>query len=408
MTAKGLALYMEVAAMEPMFPETSRPELAELSHEIIRKSGQIVGQVPAAINRWRIATLVREMNSYYSNLIEGHGTLPREIESAMRQDYSQDEKKRENQLLARAHIKAEDSMRLKLADEPGLSIYSPEFLCWLHGELYSHLPSELRRGRKKNGDFYEIEPGKRRSIEVDVAAHQPPHQGALSNFLARFEKVFGNPQILATNRLIATAAAHHRLAWIHPFPDGNGRVVRLYSQACLIRNHTDGGGLWSLSRGLARERERYYERLRGADRVRLNDYDGRGNLSEKGLKDFCLFMLTTMLDQIRFMSGLLDLPTLSRRIQRYLEIELTQIKPRERERLGRLLDHALCHGEVARGEVGRIINMSQPTAQRIIRLAVREGLLASSTERGPLSLVFSARNLETFFPRLYLPLPADP
>jgi Fic family protein len=87
------------------------------------------------------------------------------------------------------------------------------------------------------------------------------------------------------------AAAHHRLAWIHPFGDGNGRVVRLHSHALLIRHGLAGHGLWTLSRGLARQRQRYYAALEAADRGRRNDLDGRGNLSDAALADFCVFFL---------------------------------------------------------------------------------------------------------------------
>src|SRR5260370_24231310 len=138
--------------------------------------------------------------------------------------------------------------------------------------------------------------------------------------MRRFEQAYESKDILATEQLVALAAAHHRLAWIHPFGDGNGRVTRLHSHACLVRAKVDSFGLWTLSRGLAREREIYYKHLRVADQRRWNDLDGRGNLSDKGLSDFCLFILKIMLDQIEFMSGLFQFDVLAKRIDRYLQI----------------------------------------------------------------------------------------
>ena len=393
--------------MEPMLPQTSRSEMADLTCEILRLSGQLGGQVSVPINRDRIVSLVREMNSYYSNLIEGHKTLPSEIEAALRRDYSVDENKRANQHLARAHIEVEELMRRRLELEPELCIHSPEFLCWLHGEFYQKLPEELRYSKDVSGNLHRIEPGVFRSTEVTVGSHQPPHHGSLPTFSERFRNFFSNPQILSTNQLVALAAAHHRLAWIHPFLDGNGRVTRLYSHAWLIRSKADGFGLWTLSRGLARQKDEYYQRLSNADRRRLNDYDGRGNLTCKGLTDFCLYFLRIMLDQIGFMSELLQLGTLAARIERHLQIDLIHLEGKEQERLSRLLKAALFEGEIERGRVGGIVGLGSTAARAIIRLALKEKLMTSPTEKAPLSLVFSSKNLPSYFPQFYQDLPVS-
>jgi Fic family protein len=296
-------LHTKPAAMEPLLPDSSRPALAELTCEILRKTGQLSAQLPSPIIRQRIAGLVREMNSYYSNLIEGHKTLPRDIERAMRNDYSSNPEKRANQHLNRAHIEVETLMNGRLEKEAGLSVQSSDVLCWLHREFYSRLPEDLHFSKDRKGSEYRIEPGALRSfeVEVEVGHHRPPHFGALPNMLTRFAGFYQSDRILQTNQLIALPAAHHRLAWIHPFGDGNGRVTRLHSHAWLIRCKADGLGLWTLSRGLARHRESYYQHLRAADGERRNDPDGRGNLSDRALGQFCLFLLRTMLDQIDFM-----------------------------------------------------------------------------------------------------------
>lgn len=106
-------------------------------------------------------------------------------------------------------------------------------------------------------------------------------------------------------KVIAIAAAHHRLLWIHPFLDGNGRVARLMAHA-MFRRLGIGSGLWAVSRGLARNSTEYKSLLMAADRSRENDYDGRGNLSEPALAAFCEFFLRVSLDQIRFMQSILD------------------------------------------------------------------------------------------------------
>jgi Fic family protein len=86
---------------------------------------------------------------------------------------------------------------------------------------------------------------------------------------------------------MAAIASHHRLMWIHPFLDGNGRVARLYTDACFCRLPLPGYGLWNVSRGLARRRDEYMAALTSADAPRRNDYDGRGSLSNDELARFC-------------------------------------------------------------------------------------------------------------------------
>jgi Fic family protein len=393
--------------MEPLLPETRRAELAELSCEILLKAGQLSGQIPAPVVRKRIAQLVREMNSYYSNLIEGHKTLPRDIERALREEYSNNPAKRANQQLSRAHVEVETLMIDRLATEPHLRIHSADFLGWLHGEFYRRLPEGLQFSKDRQGKSYRIAPGSLRTFEVDVGKHQPPHFGALTRFLDRFEAFYHDSHILCTDQLLALAAAHHRLAWIHPFGDGNGRVTRLYSHAWLIRCKIDSFGLWTLSRGLARNRELYYSRLSNADAPRWNDYDGRGNLSDRGLAEFALFFLQIMRDQIDFMADLLQLPTLSQRIERYLQLEALHIEGKTKDRLARLLKAALVQGEIERGSTGSVVGLRDTEARKVVRLALDEGLLNSPSPKGSLSLVFSSKTLDSYFPKLFQDLPVE-
>jgi Fic family protein len=225
--------------------------------------------------------------------------------------------------------------------------------------------------------------------------------------LAHFERAYAGTELRSTNQLVAMAAAHHRLAWIHPFGDGNGRVTRLYSHAWIARSGIDARGLWTLSRGLARQRKEYFAALGAADQKRWNDLDGRGNLSDRALAEFCLFMLKTMADQIEFMTGLFQFDTLATRIDRHVRFELVKVSGRNQERLSRLLKAALIEGQIDRGRVGEIVGLRGTAARQVIRLAVSEGLLDSPSEKGPLSIVFSAKTLESYFPRLYLDLDLD-
>ncbi len=92
--------------------------------------------------------------------------------------------------------------------------------------------------------------------------------------MGRFEDVYAN--LTRTESILGVAAAHHRLLWIHPFLDGNGRVARLMSHATML-DTLETGAIWSVARGLARNVNEYKRHLAACDAERHNDFDGRGH-----------------------------------------------------------------------------------------------------------------------------------
>jgi hypothetical protein len=241
---------------------------------------------------------------------------------------------------------------------------------------------------------------------VDVGHHTPPPPSSLVRFMTRFHQFYRDPAIPVSQRLIAIAAAHHRLAWIHPFGDGNGRVIRLHAQALLKVHGVDGGGLWTLSRGLARQRPRYYAALAEADRPRQGDLDGRGALSEAGLVSFCRFFLETMLDQIRFMNGLLALPTLRTRIERYFQVEELAVD-RYREEVMKVVRVLVDEGEMPRHRVRDITGKGATVSAEIIKIALAEGYIETPSDKGVLRIAFPTNILPGYFPQLFVDLPVE-
>ena len=381
--------------------------LGELSVEIIRKSGELEASLPSPAVRGEVAKLVREMNSYYSNLIEGHKTLPRDIERALREEFSEREDDRRNQRLSVAHIETEAAMRKALASEPGTEVFAPAFICRLHREFYSHLPEEDWFTTSKDGVRHPLRPGTIRDYNVDVGRHTPPDYAALGEFLERFRAIYSSGSIPATSRLVALAAAHHRLAWIHPFGDGNGRVARLQSQAAMIVEGLDGEGLWTLSRGLARVKPTYYQRLQAADQRRTNDFDGRRNLSERALADFCQFFLERIVDQIDFMIGLIAPFSLIDRIEAYLRFTRVDLDGKLRGHLARLLKVLCLEGEIARGAIPGILGLKGTATREVIRKALDEELVSTPSPKGRLRIAFPNKLVDSYFPQLFTDLPVD-
>src|SRR5581483_800139 len=232
-----------------------------------------------------------------------------------------------------------------------------------------------------------------------VGRHVPPASKYVANFMHYFEQRYNTNPLGTAGRIMAIPAAHHRFNFIHPFPDGNGRVSRLMSHAMAQEAQIGAHGLWSISRGLARgleSRQEYKRMMDMADSPRQNDFDGRGNLSLKALGDFSLWFLRVCLDQIVFMSSLFDLGSLKERLRTYVERN-----PPLRPESASLLQEALIQGAFERGEISRITGLPERTARRVLNDLTSTGMLASETEKGPVSLRFPEAVVEDLFPRLY-------
>jgi len=233
---------------------------------------------------------------------------------------------------------------------------------------------------------------------VEVGGHVAPAWTAVPEFLERVEQVY-SAEKGAARQLIALACAHHRLAWVHPFRDGNGRVMRLQSQAALIRQGA-GSGLWAVSRGLARSVQSYYDRLSDADQPRQGDLDGRGNLSERGLAAFAKYFLETCLDQVTFMSELLQLKDLRPRMRAYLKL-LAETESDIRAEAEPALYHVFLAGSVKRGEFKQMTGLGARVADKAIAAMLKKGLLVSETPKGAVSIGLPLDALAFYFPRLY-------
>ncbi|QQR90863.1 MAG: Fic family protein [Myxococcales bacterium] len=145
----------------------------------------------------------------------------------------------------------------------------------------------------------------------------------------RFETLFHFENIGPSKRIICTAIAHHRFNYIHPFPDGNGRVSRLMSHAMFLLAGVGAHGLWSISPGLARGLQapsEYKARMARADDPREGELDGRGNLSQTALREFVVWFLNIALDQVVFMTELFELEGLAQRLSDYVSRQ-TQLRP---------------------------------------------------------------------------------
>jgi Fic family protein len=393
-------LYDSPHQLQPLLPSPARQEpLLAQAHDLAMAATPLAG-VPVAPE---LRGLLRAMNSYYTNRIEGQHTRPLEIEQALRKDFSGNAALAARQRLALAHMDAEAELEARYAGPAGAqALYSPDAVADLHRSLFARLPAQ---DLQADGGV-ALQPGQWRDREVSVGRHVAPTAASIPALLQRWAQVYGGVR-RGEATLVALAAAHQRLGWVHPFVDGNGRVMRLHTHTLLAAlGYT--GGVWSPLRGFARTVDRYYGLLAAADEPRRGDLDGRGNLSEAALMDWVAYVLEVCLDQVQFMRGLLNLAAMEPRMAACLAYEEHTLKSGVRLDALRPLHYLFLSGtELERGEFKRMTGLGERTAVNLLTALVKRGLLKSDTPQGRVRFGLPLHALRFYFPALWPEAEAD-
>jgi Fic family protein len=340
------------------------------------------------------------MNSYYTNKIEGQHTKPADIERALRKDFDADMTMARKQRLAVAHMDVEEQLERTQAPD-GRGSFSALFVREIHRLLYEKLPEPDR----VTDEGEHIVPGEYRTRNVTVGHHVAlPWQDVVALMQAwadHYAKLAGAEQLV-----IGAACAHHRLVWVHPFVDGNGRAARLHTHLVFFSMGLTQG-LWSPMRGLARTQEQYYARLNNADLPRRNDLDGRGPLSQEELVAFVRYFLEICLDQVRFMRSRLDLGALRDRMRSLLihlqdhpwqvgsEKSVVKLEALE------ALHYLAVAGPVERSRFVAMTGLGERTGRRVLASLIDYGLLTAETSRAPVAFAVPLSSLRFLFPNLW-------
>jgi len=377
-------------------------ELKDMAQEIIDASARLEGRV-APLTAQSLGDCLRLLNSYYSNLIEGHKTTIPEIEQALREVFTGDEERQYAQELCAAHVSTEKVMMAEVMANTGINVAAPNFLKQIHREFYGYLPAKhLFTHGPKGFTEHPVMPGALRDSYVRVGTHRDigPAPEDVETNVEEFGQIYAPSIFHGDERLIAMAAAHHRLAWLHPFRDGNGRVCRLFSGLYMANSRINRSNLWSLSRGLSRNKNEYMVNLFSADPDPRPDDEVQISASEL-LADFCHFFFEICLDQIGFMEKLLRLEEIEARIEWYVEKRTRGSKKDLHPDSSRLLRALFMRGEIERGEGPTILNASETTYRRIVKQLMEEGLVVSDSQRSPLKVGLPTKALPFYFPDLY-------
>jgi Fic family protein len=341
-------------AMTPLSPQESALQqhgIFDLVTQLDRQAAKLTGMIPTQ-SADTIRCHMAVINFYYSNLIEGKRTLHHEIREAQCGHYSDDPVKRDHQIESVAHIRVQkwiQGQELTLK-----TVCSTAFILTLHRRFYEGLPESLRQLRDENEIVAMVEPGQWRQQNVKVGRHVPPDAKGLASLMEGFCDEYRSARYPGYSRLIGLACAHHRFLWIHPFMDGNGRVVRLWTDALFRAEGLESYGIWSLSRGLARQSSDYKAALAQADYPMQGTNDGR-------------------------------VPGMTRK---YRPITVL------------LLYNAFLAGSLERADAIDLTGMPKRSAIRLLAQLKKEGLLSETSSRSPLKWDIPEYAEPFYFPQL--------
>ena len=353
----------------------------------------------------KIKNLLKITNSYYSNIIESEGTKPIDIEEALKKDYDKTDKNYKLKKLAVRYVEIQDKIKEWIKNE---NPFTKEFILKLHNEFYSQDMEEFLEISHKNKTYTMI-PGEIRKEDVQVGKHIAPKGEEIDYLLNTFDNLykFNNHKKLLSEKIIYSVSAHHRLLWIHPFLDGNGRISRLLLDAYFYYIGLKGYGIWTVSRGLAIHQDIYKKYLAIADMEKENSFDGRGFLSLKSLEEYVEKMLFIMEDQIDYMNGVLRLDKVLYRIEDFVDMTSTEYL---KSKLPNQTIHSLpfyakqvlkelfIKGKLKRSDIVKLTNKSQRSVDYLMKQLKEMNLVIKQSKHSPFEINIPYYYAEIIFP----------
>lgn len=269
----------------PTFDSPLVDVVTELEH--LRRL-QLGGTTPPEVF-FQLKQIFHLLESLGSARIEGnHTTLADLVENTVQGNPGDGDQMKEITNIEEAMKYVDDAMT------PGAPL-TETFIRELHSIAVNGLQ---REGDKTPGAYRE------RPVKIAMSAHLPPEAMAVSQYMRELTD-FVNQHVAPKYDLIKVALTHHRFGWIHPFSNGNGRVVRLLTYALLIKygfNVKDGRVL-NPTAVFCNDRERYYQMLSAADTGQT-----------EGIDAWCTYVLEGILTELRKVDRLTQYDYLERQI----------------------------------------------------------------------------------------------
>lgn len=280
--------HFDLKLIEPSFDSRLTDLVIELDH--LRKR-ELKGTTHPLVF-FQLKDLFHMLESLGSARIEGNRTtLAEVIENRLEGSSSADERMREIVNMEKAMDFVDENIKTFRLDRA--------FIC----ELHRLTVKDLTPPPKGEGDNT---PGVYRKKNVDIAGsdHKPPEYLQVNDYMDELI-AFINRTDLPKYDLIKTAVAHHRFVWIHPFVNGNGRTVRLFTYAMMVKQgfHVDTGRILNPTAVFCSDRKKYYDYLSEAD-----------SGDDKGMASWCEYVLSGLKHEIEKIDRLTEYNFLKKEI----------------------------------------------------------------------------------------------
>ncbi|MDO8717451.1 MAG: Fic family protein [Polaromonas sp.] len=369
--------------------------LLEQAHDLQQAAQRLAGVgVPLELRR-----LLQAMNAHDSLALEGLQVSPLDVERALRSGdmlVSVDGLDDAGARRVVAHMDTQAALEARWGGWSCQKIWSAQMVRDIHQDLFARLPAAdlvLPTGQA-------MVPGALRKRAAGVAMHAAPAPAEAGALLARWGAVYGGVR-RGELQLVAVAASHHRLAWIHPFPDGNGRVARLHTHLALGALGLTQG-LWSPLRGFARGDQAYRAQLAAADAPFAHEADGSAQRSGQALAAWVAYVLALCQDEVALMSGLLDLSAMKDRIAACLAYEENVVRQGVRSASMRALHYLLLTSlAMERSDFKALLGLGERLATAQVTALLKSGLLATDSPHGKLRFGVPQHALRFYFPGLW-------
>ncbi|APC19905.1 Fic family protein [Pseudomonas protegens] len=276
----------DLELLNPSFDSNLVDVLSELEH--LRRL-RLEGDTPPAVF-YQLKTIFHILESLGSARIEGnHTTLADYIESKVEGTAEDTDQLREVANIEKALDYIEQTIR------PGTPITELTIR-----ELHAMTVQDLEREGDRTPGAY-----RQGAVQIAQATHLPTDALMVPSYMQELVE-FVNREDLPKYDLMKVALTHHRFGWIHPFGNGNGRVVRLLTYAQLMKygfNVDTGGRVLNPTAVFFNDRERYYAMLATADQG-----------TKAGLETWCTYALEGIRDDLEKVNRLTDYRYLTRYI----------------------------------------------------------------------------------------------
>ncbi len=262
--------HYDLKLVEPTFDSALTDLIIELDH--LRKK-QLGGSTHPKVF-FQLKHIFHTLESIGSARIEGNNTTIAEyIETKLSDIKVVTPSIREIQNIEKAMAFIEENV----SDYP----INRAFLSEMHKKIVDGLlPPPDGEGDSTPGDYRKV------NLKINKSSHKPPEWLAVEDYMNELIE-FVNKSDSPKYDLLKTAIAHHRFVWIHPFGNGNGRTVRLFTYAMLVKAgfNVNVGRIINPTAVFCSNRNDYYNFLSEADKGTVEGLTSWIEYVLKGLKD---------------------------------------------------------------------------------------------------------------------------